>query len=56
MNATAPGISIRDTDEMLREHEIIYQALFEASTDAIFMETLDGRVLDCNSAACRLFG
>jgi PAS domain S-box-containing protein len=50
MDATARDTSIRTTDEMLREHEIIYQTMFEASTDAIFMESLDGHVLDCNSA------
>lgn len=33
-----------------------YQAMFEASTDAIFLETLDGRVLDCNTTACKMFG
>ena len=56
MDATAPDTPVRNTEEMLREHEIIYQTMFEASTDAIFMETLDGHVLDCNSAACRMFG
>lgn len=33
-----------------------YHALFEATTDAIFLETLDGHILDCNSAALVLFG
>ncbi|MBP7830704.1 MAG: PAS domain S-box protein [Kiritimatiellae bacterium] len=33
-----------------------YHALFEAATDAIFLETLDGHILDCNSAALSLFG
>ncbi len=33
-----------------------YQAVFEASNDAIFWETLEGHILDCNQAACTLFG
>ncbi|MGB8952164.1 MAG: CHASE4 domain-containing protein [Candidatus Aminicenantales bacterium] len=40
----------------LEKSEIKYHALFEASTDAILLETLDGRILDCNKAACDLFG
>lgn len=39
-----------------RQAEARYHTLFEASTDAIFLETLEGRVLDCNSTACELFG
>ena len=39
------------TDPALREYEARYQALLEASTDAIFLETLSGQVLDCNSGA-----
>jgi PAS domain S-box-containing protein len=42
--------------EALRTSEARYQALFEASTDAVFLETLAGQVLDCNSAACQLYG
>ncbi len=30
--------------------------MLDASTDAIFWETLDGRILDCNDAACQMFG
>lgn len=40
----------------LRESEEKYRSLVEASTDAIFLESLEGRVLDCNSSACRMFG
>jgi PAS domain S-box-containing protein len=42
--------------EALRESEQKYRTLFEASSDAIFVETLDGDVLDCNAAACEMFG
>jgi PAS domain S-box-containing protein len=40
----------------LRESELKYRTLFEASTDAIFVETLDGMVVDCNGTACSMFG
>jgi len=43
-------------EEALRESVLQYRALFDASTDAIFLEALDGRVLDCNKAACEMFG
>lgn len=38
----------------LRESERRFRSLFEASPDAIFVESLDGTVLDVNPAACRL--
>ena len=44
------------TLEALQVSEEKYRALFEASTDAIFLETLDGRVLDCNATACNTYG
>jgi PAS domain S-box-containing protein len=43
-------------DSTLRESEEKYRALFEASTDAILLETVDGRVLDCNARACDMYG
>ncbi len=33
-----------------------YLSLLDASTDAIFLETLEGEILDCNTAACQIFG
>jgi two-component system NtrC family sensor kinase len=44
------------TEDAMRESEQKYRALFEASRDAIFLESLDGRLLDCNTSACNLFG
>lgn len=40
----------------LAEREAKYRTLFETSTDAIFLETLEGRVLDCNESACKMYG
>jgi PAS domain S-box-containing protein len=46
----------KKTDATLRESEEKYRALFQASLDAIFLETLDGRIIDCNVAACKMLG
>jgi PAS domain S-box-containing protein len=46
----------KQAEETLRESEEKYRALFEASIGAIFVETLDGRVLDCNASACKMYG
>jgi PAS domain S-box-containing protein len=40
----------------LKNKEMHYRTLFETSTDAIFVETLTGNILDCNNSACLLYG
>lgn len=41
----------------LKENEIRYQSLFEQSSDAVFLTDLEsGSLLECNPAACRLYG
>lgn len=42
------------TQAALEESERRFRSLFEASPDAVFVEALDGTVLDVNPAACRL--
>lgn len=42
--------------EALRLSEEKYRTLVEASIDAIFLETIDGEILDCNDAACEMLG
>jgi two-component system cell cycle sensor histidine kinase/response regulator CckA len=40
----------------VRESEARFRGIFEHSPDAIFVEDVSGRVIDCNEAACRLHG
>jgi PAS domain S-box-containing protein len=40
----------------LQELERLYHTVFDSSPDAIFIEDLDGNVLEANPAACRLHG
>jgi diguanylate cyclase (GGDEF)-like protein/PAS domain S-box-containing protein len=42
--------------QALAASEQRYRLLFEDSTDAIFVHTISGRILDCNRAAAELFG
>ena len=44
----------RRADHILREQERRLSDLFNLSPDAIFVENLDGRVLDVNTAACHM--
>ncbi len=43
-------------EQGLRESEQRFRDLFEGSPDAVFVEDLEGNVLDVNPAACRLHG
>jgi len=42
--------------ETLQASERRYRSLFEELSDALFLETLDGRILDVNDSACKLLG
>ncbi|WP_020677553.1 PAS domain S-box protein [Geopsychrobacter electrodiphilus] len=43
-------------DEVLRQSELKFKGLFESSPDAVFLTIPDGRITDCNPAACEMFG
>lgn len=45
----------RSEQELVRSQKRS-ELLVEASTDAIFIETLDGRIVDCNSVASSMYG
>lgn len=48
--------SFNQSRQVARVNQDKYRTLFEASGDAIFLETLQGQVIECNEAACRMFG
>lgn len=43
-------------EEALRESETRSRAVFDGVDDAIFVETLEGRILDANRRACEMYG
>lgn len=43
-------------EEALRESEEHYRTIFEGVQDAIFVESLDGKILTVNERACEMFG
>ncbi len=52
----ALSIIRKRTEESMRENEEKYRALFESSQDAIFLEDLDGKILEANEMALKMFG
>ena len=46
----------KHAEESLRESEQRYRTLFEQASDAIFVETIDDRIVDVNQRACELLG
>jgi PAS domain S-box-containing protein len=45
-----------DLKHRLKESEERYRGIFEGVHDGIFVETLDGIILEANEEACRMFG
>ena len=48
--------SEKQTRTALLESERLYRTLFEQASDAIFIESEDGQILDANPQACELMG
>lgn len=46
----------KKAEALLRESEEKYRTLFEETKDVVFINTLDGRILDINQAGVDLFG
>ena len=46
----------KSIEESLRQSQETYQKLMESSKDAIFLEMLEGVILQCNDAALQMFG
>ena len=52
----AMAVERKQAEDALRAEEEKYRSLFQASRDAVFLETLEGQIIDCNEVACKLFG
>lgn len=52
----AHAINRKQREQDLLASQKRNQLLIEASTDAIFMESLDGAIIDCNEVALQLYG
>jgi len=50
------AIERRLADEAVAESEEKYRALFEQAGDAVYLETLDGKILEVNEQACGMLG
>ncbi|MCX7877804.1 MAG: PAS domain S-box protein [Ignavibacteria bacterium] len=46
----------KNSERVLKENENKYRNLFDFATDAIFVQSLDGRIISVNNKACELFG
>jgi len=46
----------KQDEEFLRGSEEKFRILVEMATDAIFLETTEGRILECNTAGAKMFG
>ncbi|MBI5396344.1 MAG: PAS domain S-box protein [Verrucomicrobia bacterium] len=56
--ADAVGVAASNAQhfEQLRSSREFFQSLFDSATEAVFVETLDGRLLMANPRACQLLG
>jgi len=49
-------VKFKQDEEFLRGSEEQFRILVEMSIDAIFLETTEGRILECNAAGAKMFG
>jgi len=49
-------VEYQQVEESLRESEEKFRILVEMATDAIFIETTEGHILECNTAGAKMFG
>lgn len=49
-------VGYQQVEEYLRGSEEKFRILVEMATDAIFLETTEGRILECNTAGAKMFG
>jgi len=49
-------VKSKQDEEFLRGSEEKYRILVEMATDAIFIETTEGLILECNTAGAKMFG
>lgn len=50
------AVEHQQVEESLRESEEKFRILVEMATDAIFLETVEGRILEFNTAGAKMFG
>ena len=49
-------VECQQVEESLRNSEEKFRILVEMATDAIFLETVEGRILECNTSGAKMFG
>ncbi len=49
-------VGCQQVEGSLRESEEKFRILVEMATDAIFIETIEGRILECNTAGAKIYG
>ncbi len=54
-NQVTRAINRKRTEEALRQSEANYRNVFEGVQDAIFVESMDGKILDINSRTCEMY-
>jgi len=50
------AVECQQVEESLRHSEEKFRILVGMATDAIFLETVEGRILECNTAGAKMFG